>query len=105
MRTDSAENGTRALRLLSEATDQDPFELVITDMHMPGMDGLTLARQIRERHARLPLLMLTSLSESNPALADRDLFAGVMSKPARSSELEANIAHALGDSLRGKVPS
>ncbi len=105
MRTESAEGGPLALRLLSEATDTDPFELVITDMHMPEMDGLTLARHIREKHARLPLLMLTSLSETSPALANRDLFAGVLSKPVRSAELESNIARALGDSPYGNMPS
>ncbi|MEO8900710.1 MAG: response regulator [Polyangiaceae bacterium] len=105
MRTASAEGGAHALGLLSEATDSDPFELVITDMHMPGMDGLTLARQIRETHARLPLLMLTSLSESSPALANRELFAGVLTKPVRSSELESNIARALGVASHGDVQS
>ncbi|MEP7050894.1 MAG: response regulator [Pseudomonadota bacterium] len=105
MLTQSAERGAVGLALLAEAADRDPFELVITDMHMPEMDGLTLARRIREKHPHLPLIMLTSLSESSPALAEQGLFAGVLSKPVRSSELEANIAHALGDSLRSGAPS
>jgi two-component system sensor histidine kinase/response regulator len=105
LRTASADGGLAALQLLSEAANSDPFGLVITDMHMPGMDGLKLARQIRERHARLPLLMLTSLSETGPAHGYRELFAGVMSKPVRSAELESNIARALGDSPLGAIPS
>ncbi len=104
LRTASADGGAAALQLLSEA-DDDPFGLVITDMHMPEMDGVTLARQVREKHARLPLLMLTSLSESGPELANRELFAGVMSKPVRSSELESNIARALGESPLGTLTS
>jgi two-component system sensor histidine kinase/response regulator len=105
LRTASADGGPAALRLLSEAPEDDPFGLVITDMHMPEMDGVKLARQIRETHARLPLLMLTSLSESGPELANRELFAGVMSKPVRSSELESHIARALGHSSLGALPS
>ncbi len=105
MRTASASGGPEALELLSEQTPLDPFGLVITDMHMPEMDGLTLARHIRDRHTHLPLLMLTSLSDTGASFADRGLFAGVMSKPVRSAELESNIARALGDSSRGMLSS
>jgi len=101
LRTTSASGGPDALRLLDEADRSDPFGLVITDMHMPEMDGLTLARQIRDKHAHLPLLMLTSLSDTGAGLAERGLFAGVLSKPVRSAELESNIARALGESGRG----
>ncbi|MEI9941750.1 MAG: response regulator [Pseudomonadota bacterium] len=101
LRTASASGGRDALRLLEEADEAEPFGLVITDMHMPEMDGLTLARQIRDKHTHLPLLMLTSLSDTGAGFADRGLFAGVLSKPVRSAELESNIAHALGESGRG----
>jgi two-component system, sensor histidine kinase and response regulator len=97
LRTVLSSSGSDALRLLEEADESDPFGLVITDMHMPEMDGLTLARHIRDRHPQLPLLMLTSLSDTG-SLAERGLFSGVLSKPVRSAELEANIARALGDS-------
>ena len=98
LRTASANGGAAALQLLADASDQDPFGLVITDMHMPEMDGLELARAIRDTHATLPLLMLTSLSDTGGALADRGLFSGVLSKPVRATDLESNIARALGDS-------
>ena len=101
MRTASVNGGSAALELLAEQEGHDPFGLVITDMHMPEMDGLTLARQIRDKHVHLPLLMLTSLSDTGAWFADRGLFAGVLSKPVRAAELESNIARALGDSTRG----
>jgi len=100
MRTASASGGPDALRLLEEAEPSDPFGLVITDMHMPEMDGLALARQIKDKHAHLPMLMLTSLSDTG-SFADRGLFAGVLSKPVRSAELESNIARALGEPGHG----
>jgi len=101
LRTASASGGPDALRLLEDADQTDPFGLVITDMHMPEMDGLTLARQIRDKHANLPLLMLTSLSDTGHRFSERGLFSGVLSKPVRSAELESNIARALGESGRG----
>jgi two-component system, sensor histidine kinase and response regulator len=99
LRTASVSGGPDALRLLAEADAGDPFGLVITDMHMPEMDGLTLARQIKQTHSHVPLLMLTSLSDTG-GFAERGLFAGVLSKPVRSAELESNIARALGESGR-----
>ncbi len=105
LRTASVEGGPEALRVLAEASARDPFGLVITDMHMPEMDGLTLARKIRVEHTNLPLLMLTSLSDTGAALGEPGLFAGVLSKPVRSAELESNIARALGESSRGLLSS
>jgi CheY-like chemotaxis protein/HPt (histidine-containing phosphotransfer) domain-containing protein len=95
----------KALEMLSAASPSDPFGVVITDMHMPEMDGVTLAREIKEKHGAIPLVMLTSLSESAVGLDNRELFASVLSKPVRSAELESSIARALGDSPLGFAPS
>jgi CheY-like chemotaxis protein/HPt (histidine-containing phosphotransfer) domain-containing protein len=105
LRTASAEGGRAALQLLHEATARDPFGLVITDMHMPEMDGLTLAQQIKLTHAGLPLVMLTSLSENALPPANRSLFASVLNKPVRSADLESSIARALGESASGYAQS
>lgn len=55
---DSAINGEEALIQLSENT----YELVITDLQMPGMDGYALCEAIREKYTveTLPILVLTS---------------------------------------------
>jgi two-component system phosphate regulon response regulator OmpR len=39
-----------------------PIDLALVDIHMPGEDGLTLARHLRERYAKLAIIMLTSAS-------------------------------------------
>ncbi len=55
----TAEDGLQALRLLSK----ESFDLVVTDINMPGMDGYELTKTIREtpRLKSLPVIMLTTL--------------------------------------------
>jgi len=55
-----AGNGAEAL----EKLDRETFDAVISDIEMPEMDGLTLARRVRQdpRFERVPMLALTSLS-------------------------------------------
>jgi CheY-like chemotaxis protein/HPt (histidine-containing phosphotransfer) domain-containing protein len=66
----------------------DPFDIAILDMHMPEMDGMTLAKEIRKhRDARaLPLVMLTSLGRREVG-SDLYDFAAFMSKPIKQSQL------------------
>lgn len=54
-----AEDGERALELL----DEQSFDLVLTDVVMPGMDGYELCRRIKERAPDLPVVILTSLRD------------------------------------------
>lgn len=53
-----AEDGVKALNLLNGA----PVDLVITDINMPNMDGVTLVRQLRTKPAykSTPILILTT---------------------------------------------
>jgi PAS domain S-box-containing protein len=66
----------------------DPFDLAILDMHMPEMDGVTLAEEIgRYRDARaLPLVLLTSLG-SWEELRGGVEFAASLTKPIKPSQL------------------
>ncbi len=85
---------TRATRSSMEALDWlrqgEPFDLAILDMHMPEMDGLTLATKIRKQPGcqRLPLVMLTSIGkpETNAQLQEAN-FAAFLNKPIKQSHL------------------
>jgi signal transduction histidine kinase/DNA-binding response OmpR family regulator len=80
-----ARSGAEALACLER---EQPFDVAVLDMLMPEMDGLTLARAIRERGggATLPLLMLTSMGfEKTRDLGVR--FASLLTKPVKPSVL------------------
>jgi len=57
----SALNGSEALDILSSR----PVDLVITDIHMPGIDGLSLTGTIRYRHPEIPVVLLTGYNDSS----------------------------------------
>jgi signal transduction histidine kinase len=59
-----AGNAEDALALL----DGQEFDLVLTDLRMPGMDGIELVRVIRERNAHLPIIVVTGLSDAKTAV-------------------------------------
>lgn len=62
-----ASNAEDALGLLSVADDIVNF--IICDWNMPGMSGLELLHQVRERHPRMPFLMVTGRGDKTSVLA------------------------------------
>ena len=86
-----AEDGKRALALMTEAQQRgSAYELAVLDMHMPGMDGMQLARAIQLQPAlsKTRLMMLSS-TFGNADQAAREA-AGIMwclSKPVRRASL------------------
>jgi CheY-like chemotaxis protein/HPt (histidine-containing phosphotransfer) domain-containing protein len=76
----------------------EPFDVGILDMHMPGMDGVALAQAIRERlsDAALPLILFTSLGRRE-ARAEAEGFAAYLNKPIKPSQLFDTLASVLAD--------
>ncbi len=79
----------RALELLSAG---DMFDVAVLDFHMPGMDGVELARALRLLPAgrELPLVLLTSL-HGGLEPEQRALFAATLTKPARKAVLRSKL--------------
>ncbi len=93
-----AENGLVALtRIDSAAAEGKPFDLLLTDMQMPEMDGYTLARTLRQRGSQLPIVALTAhaMAEDRQKCTDAgcDDYA---SKPIDKARLLATCALWIG---------
>jgi CheY-like chemotaxis protein/nitrogen-specific signal transduction histidine kinase len=94
------ESGAEALKLLNL---RGHFDLAILDMYMPGMDGLELAKKIREfpEYQQLPLVMLSSLSISRSEIeASQVDFAATLNKPIKQFQLQEVLTHILGDNAK-----
>jgi signal transduction histidine kinase/DNA-binding response OmpR family regulator len=100
MRPALVEGGEEALAELSSARDAgEPYGLVLTDMHMPKMDGFSLIERIRQRPelSTATIMMLTSAGHRGDADRCRELgVAAYLLKPIRQSELRESIAQVLG---------
>jgi two-component system chemotaxis response regulator CheY len=85
-------NGHEALEALDAG---EGWDLVVTDWHMPGMDGIQLTKAIRQspRHAALKVIMVTS--EAMMTMVDAALTAGVndfLMKPFTADSLCERVA-------------
>jgi PAS domain S-box-containing protein len=82
--TRETERPTQALEWIRAG---DPFDVAIVDMQMPEMDGVTVARQLRELvpTERTPVILLSSLGRREAQ--DEALFAARLTKPIRPSQL------------------
>ncbi len=91
MRSAMASDGPAALTALYEAYDaDDPFRIVLIDMHMPGMDGESLGRAIKadKRLKDTFMLMLTSLGTWGESRRFGEIgFRAYLTKPIRHREL------------------
>jgi CheY-like chemotaxis protein/nitrogen-specific signal transduction histidine kinase len=85
--TQSAVDAEQALAVLQQAAASgERFDLAILDMHLPDMDGVQLAREVRQREPALPLVLFTSLGRKEAA-AEPGLFRAHLAKPLRQSQL------------------
>ncbi|SFT93306.1 ATP-binding protein [Paraburkholderia aspalathi] len=72
------------------AFKQGHFEVVLTDIHMPVMDGYTLLAELRKAHADLPVLAFSAVTDNQQQEGWRERgFTGYVGKPASLGELEA----------------
>lgn len=95
-----AEDATKALEMMTQAhAARDPFQLVITDMQMPDIDGATLGQKIKAdpNLASTLLMMLTSLGSRGDAKKMSDIgFTAYLTKPVKKSQLFDCLATIIG---------
>lgn len=88
-----AVSGEAALRLLDDAAEVD---LLLTDIVMPGLNGLDLARQARARRPAMKVLFASGYWAHIVNSLDRE---ELVAKPYRAAELVARVRKALGEAL------
>jgi two-component system sensor histidine kinase/response regulator len=101
MRPTTVEDGEQALyKAIAAYEDGEPFELILTDMHMPKMDGFDLIQRIRERPGMVgsTIMMLTSGGQRGDARRCEELgVAAHLLKPVRQAELREALIRVLSD--------
>ena len=95
---DTAPDGTAALERLREVQGKtNEYDLVIADLKMPGMDGLSLIRQVKRIKQDMPIIIITGFSTESTAIEAVNLgVAGYLTKPFRVPQVLAAAAKALG---------
>jgi len=91
---ETAPDGPSAIDRLRNAD----YDLLITDLKMPGMDGLSVIREARLKSAELPIIIITGYSTEASAIEAINLgVCGYLTKPFRLPRVLAIAARALGE--------
>ncbi len=87
-------SGAEALRVFSK--NPDMFDLVITDMTMPGMTGLDLAAEIKKEKPGIPVILCTGYNEQlTKEKAEKTGICDIVMKPFTAAELGQAVQRAL----------
>jgi excisionase family DNA binding protein len=91
---DSADDGPSAIEKMRAVE----YDLLITDLKMPGMDGLSVIREARKLSADLRVIIITGYSTEASAIEAINLgVSGYLTKPFRLPRILAAAARALGE--------
>lgn len=96
---EEAINGLEALEKVASQPADAPFDLYVSDINMPKMDGYAFVRELRRMAVpQVPVLMVSTEAQTQDANAAKDAGANCyLVKPARPAELILTAAMLLGD--------
>jgi Response regulator containing CheY-like receiver, AAA-type ATPase, and DNA-binding domains len=91
--TDTADSGEKALEKLRAGR----YDMMISDVRMPGLSGLETLRRARKEYATLPVLLVTAFTDVKDAVAAmRDGALNYLAKPIDLDELLVSVQQATG---------
>ncbi len=94
-RVDAAADGAEALDLL--LADGASYDLLLTDIRMPMMDGIALALAAAQERPTLPILLMTGYADQRERARDLDaLIRDVLTKPFSLADLRLVVNRTLG---------
>ncbi len=92
----TAEDGADSLAILER--DPTAFDLLLTDVKMPRMDGISLAKRARELSASLIILLMTGFADQRERADElRGVVRDVIPKPFTLPDLRQAVARALAE--------
>jgi DNA-binding response OmpR family regulator len=76
-----------------EAAVETPYDLILLDLMLPGLDGWSICRKLRDRRSTTPILMMTALGDVDERVRGLDMGADdYLPKPFAFPELRARVA-------------
>lgn len=82
--------------------DLSRYDCIIADVRMPGTSGLDLGRKLRERSARMPVILITALPDRQ--LEDEAILAGAECLLRKPLETQVMLDHVARSLSRGRLP-
>ncbi len=77
-----ASSGSALLEVVEDGTDKgSSFDLIITDVRMPGMDGFTALDRLRARGCAIPAIVMTAFPDAPTVARGRELGCVLLEKP------------------------
>ena len=90
-----AQNGVEALEILTTGAEVKTFDLVITDLVLPGVHGVNLIHQIRARWPNMPIIVTSGYLSDGPGKVILEGFAEFIQKPIDPAALIAAVRRLL----------
>ena len=87
-----ASSGRQALEILQSR----PVDLLLSDLLMPEMSGIELTRHAKDKHPRLPVILVSGVNQAPPEADIADLFMNKVEGPVKLCENIAAVLKRLG---------
>ena len=82
-----ASHGVEALEIFHKESKTEPFDLIITDLMMPKMNGLDFAKEVRETDTAIPIVVISAHIESFDLGSYKEFFTDIRVKPVNLHKL------------------